>query len=273
MPIGPPQVLTRPAGTAPVGSPPGNEGNLDDEGIHGAPAPGPPTRGPFDCTGLSGPRSIAVRHRGAAARRTCRAVIPGLRCPPAVTTRQAHPPRTSPRPGNETRTVSAQPSGSARRRSRRADPRPRNWCCRTALGALFLAAVIGPSALPGTCTPAAATDIEAKALGIAASKQGDPYRWGAVGPERFDCSGLTFYAFRKAGKSLPRTAQEQYNQVPYIARSRRHPGDLVFFHHGNHVYHVGIYAGDGEIWNAPHRGSYVRRERIWTAAVSYGRVP
>jgi cell wall-associated NlpC family hydrolase len=136
-----------------------------------------------------------------------------------------------------------------------------------------LATLIGPSSLPGTCTRAAATDVEARALGIAASKQGDPYRWGAVGPEHFDCSGLTFYAFRKAGKTLPRTAQEQYNHVRYIAPSRRHPGDLVFFHHGNLVYHVGIYAGDGEIWNAPHSGSSVRLERIWTAAVSYGRVP
>jgi cell wall-associated NlpC family hydrolase len=112
----------------------------------------------------------------------------------------------------------------------------------------------------------------AKALKVAAAKKGAPYRWGAKGPGSFDCSGLTYYAFRKAGKKLPRTAAAQYNRVRHISRSTRRPGDLVFFHAGPSVYHVGIYAGKGKIWHSPKPGRKVRKERIWTSNVLYGRV-
>ena len=46
----------------------------------------------------------------------------------------------------------------------------------------------------------------------------------------------------------------------------------MFFHSGGRVYHVGIYAGGNTIWHAPHTGAWVHRERIWTRAVSYGRI-
>ncbi|TDT98742.1 cell wall-associated NlpC family hydrolase [Streptomyces sp. 846.5] len=136
--------------------------------------------------------------------------------------------------------------------------------------ALTLAAFAGSTLLASS--PADAATIEAKALSIAASKHGDPYRYGAAGPNRFDCSGLTYYAFKHAGKSLPRTAQAQYNSVQHISKAGLRPGDLVFFHSGSYVYHVGIYAGGGKVWHAPYTGSYVKLERIWTSAVWYGRI-
>ena len=136
--------------------------------------------------------------------------------------------------------------------------------------ALTLAAVAGSTLMASA--PADAATIEARALSIAASKHGDPYAWGASGPNRFDCSGLTYYSFKHAGKSLPRTAQAQYNSVRHISRSSLRPGDLVFFHYGSYVYHVGIYAGGGRIWHAPHTGTYVKQERIWTDSVWYGRI-
>ncbi|WP_052434297.1 NlpC/P60 family protein [Streptacidiphilus melanogenes] len=123
-----------------------------------------------------------------------------------------------------------------------------------------------PNADAGTLT------IGQRALGVAQSKHGDPYRWGATGPSAFDCSGLTYYAFRRVGRPLPRTAQAQYNRVRHISYSQLRPGDLVFFHYGSYVYHVGIYAGHWEIWHAPHSGSYVKLERIWTRSVWFGRV-
>jgi cell wall-associated NlpC family hydrolase len=135
---------------------------------------------------------------------------------------------------------------------------------------LTLAAVAGGTLL-GSGSASAAT-IEAKALSIAASKHGDPYRYGSDGPTRFDCSGLTYYAFKHAGKTLPRTAQAQYNKVHHISKASLRPGDLVFFHYGRSVYHVGIYAGHGEIWHAPHPGTYVKKEKIWTKSVYYGRI-
>jgi cell wall-associated NlpC family hydrolase len=119
---------------------------------------------------------------------------------------------------------------------------------------------------------ASALTIGQRALKVAESKYGDPYRWGATGPNSFDCSGLTYYAFRHVGRRLPRTAEAQYEHVRHISFAQLRPGDLVFFHYGSYVYHVGIYAGHWEIVNAPHTGTYVKLERIWTKSVWFGRV-
>lgn len=110
---------------------------------------------------------------------------------------------------------------------------------------------------------------------VAASRKGAPYKWGAEGPHRFDCSGLTEWVFGRVGKYLPRVAEDQYRYTRHIRRHHRRKGDLVFFHTGRRarsVYHVGIYAGRGMIWNAPHTGARVRKEHIWTRKVWYGRV-
>jgi cell wall-associated NlpC family hydrolase len=138
--------------------------------------------------------------------------------------------------------------------------------------ALTLAAVGGSIVAPGLAPEAEAVTLSARALNIAASKKGSPYRWGATGPRRFDCSGLTLYSFKRAGKILPRTAAQQYNKTRHIAPQSRKAGDLVFFHSGSSVYHVGIYAGKGKIWHAPKTGAVVRLEKIWTRSVWYGRV-
>ncbi|MFF9768811.1 C40 family peptidase [Streptomyces sp. NPDC053086] len=138
--------------------------------------------------------------------------------------------------------------------------------------ALTLAAVGGSIAVPGLATDASAATIATKALKVAASKKGAPYSWGASGPRRFDCSGLTLYSFKKAGKKLPRTAAQQYNKTHHVSSRSRKAGDLVFFHSGSSVYHVGIYAGHGKIWHAPRTGDVVRLQKIWTKSVWYGRV-
>lgn len=142
----------------------------------------------------------------------------------------------------------------------------------TTASAMTLAAVGGTLCVPGAAPEAQAAGHAMKALKIAASKKGAPYRWGATGPGSFDCSGLTLYSFKKAGKQLPRTAQQQYNRTRHISASQRQRGDLVFFRAGRSVYHVGIYAGSGKIWHSPKTGAVVRLEKIWTRSVSYGRV-
>jgi cell wall-associated NlpC family hydrolase len=138
--------------------------------------------------------------------------------------------------------------------------------------ALTIAAVGGSIVVPGVASDAAAATSATKALEIAASKKGSPYKWGASGPRRFDCSGLTLYSFKKAGKKLPRTAAQQYNKTQHISAKSRKAGDLVFFHSGSYVYHVGIYAGKGKIWHAPKTGDVVKLQKIWTSSVWYGRV-
>lgn len=138
--------------------------------------------------------------------------------------------------------------------------------------ALTIAAVGGSIVVPGVASDAEAATPATKALQVAASKKGSPYKWGAAGPHRFDCSGLTLYSYKKAGKSLPRTAAQQYNKTRHISASSRKTGDLVFFHSGSNVYHVGIYAGKGKIWHSPKSGEVVKLQKIWTKSVWYGRV-
>ncbi|MFF6996569.1 C40 family peptidase [Streptomyces sp. NPDC008313] len=137
---------------------------------------------------------------------------------------------------------------------------------------LTLAAVGGSLVVPGAAPDAEAATLAAKALNVAASKKGSPYQWGATGPRRFDCSGLTLYSYKRAGKKLPRTAAQQYNKTRHISASSRKRGDLVFFHSGRNVYHVGIYAGKGRIWHSPKTGDVVKLQKIWTRTVWYGRV-
>ncbi|MGW1892659.1 C40 family peptidase [Streptomyces sp. NPDC002004] len=138
--------------------------------------------------------------------------------------------------------------------------------------ALTLAAVGGTIVVPGVAADAEAATFGARALQVAASKRGAPYQWGATGPRRFDCSGLTLYSFKRAGKKLPRTAAAQYNRTRHVPASQRQQGDLVFFHYGSSVYHVGIYAGKGRIWHSPKTGDVVKMSKIWTRNVWYGRV-
>ncbi len=138
--------------------------------------------------------------------------------------------------------------------------------------ALTTAALAAGVLAPGLQPPVSAATVAVTALEIAASKQGSPYEYGGVGPDSFDCSGLTLYAFRKAGRRLPRTAADQYYGTRHITAASRAPGDLVFFHRGTSVYHVGVYAGGNRIWHAPKTGARVRLERIWAPDVWYGRV-
>jgi cell wall-associated NlpC family hydrolase len=97
----------------------------------------------------------------------------------------------------------------------------------------------------------AATSIRSKALSTATAQKGDPYKGGAAGPNAFDCSGLTYYSYKKNGKTLPRTAQSQYNKATKVSASKRAKGDLVFFGTSSkNIKHVGIYVGSGKILNA-----------------------
>ncbi|MEU4211883.1 C40 family peptidase [Streptomyces sp. NPDC026206] len=152
-------------------------------------------------------------------------------------------------------------------------PRITALTSRAATASALTAATLAASVLvPGLAPGAQAATVGEQALKVAASKQGSPYQYGATGPNRFDCSGLTLYSFKKAGKTLPRTAQSQYNSTRHLSGGSRQTGDLVFFHSGSNVYHVGIYAGSNKIWHAPKPGASVRLEKIWSNSVWYGRV-
>ncbi|WP_460811080.1 SH3 domain-containing protein [Microlunatus endophyticus] len=90
------------------------------------------------------------------------------------------------------------------------------------------------------------------ALAYAKAQLGKPYVYGAEGPSSFDCSGLVMRAWQQAGVNLPRTSQQQFNASPRVSLSNLKLGDLVFFY-GPSPSHVGIYAGNGQVINAPGR--------------------
>ena len=88
---------------------------------------------------------------------------------------------------------------------------------------------------------------------------GKPYRWGAIGPNSFDCSGLTYYLFGQLGIKIPRTSKEQINVGTYVAKKDLEYGDLVLFaRNGETINHVGIYVGDGKFVHAPQSGDVVK---------------
>lgn len=92
-------------------------------------------------------------------------------------------------------------------------------------------------------------------LAVAALALGKPYAFGAAGPDAFDCSGLTMWAFQKIGISLPHNAAGQSAYGALVGRDQLAPGDLVFF--GSPIHHVGIYAGNGQMIHAPQTGYVV----------------
>ena len=85
-------------------------------------------------------------------------------------------------------------------------------------------------------------------VSYARAQVGDPYVWGAVGPDAFDCSGFTMAAWAQAGVSLPHNSGAQMGSGTPVSTDALMPGDLVFYY--SPVSHVGIYVGDGQIVHA-----------------------
>ncbi len=95
-----------------------------------------------------------------------------------------------------------------------------------------------------------------KIIDVAMAQRGKPYVWAASGPGSYDCSGLTAYAFRAAGISLPHSSRMQSQMGQPVSRDQLQPGDLVFFY--SPVSHVGIYIGNGQMVHAPTSGDVVK---------------
>ena len=134
-----------------------------------------------------------------------------------------------------------------------------------------------PAPAPGTPVP----DVPSGAAGAvqaAMSRIGMPYVWAAAGPDAFDCSGLTSWAWAQAGRSLGHYTGSQYAQSRRISEGDLQPGDLVFFWApgaGGDPSHVGLYIGGGAMVHAPGRGRNVTTAGIhyWPGArLAFGRI-
>jgi len=124
---------------------------------------------------------------------------------------------------------------------------------------------IGANGNPGSATGQAI-------VAAAAALSGSPYRYGAAGPNAFDCSGLVKYVFAQFGISLPHNAHAQMSYGRPVSQADAAPGDLVFFLDGGYAYHVGIYAGGNMMYDAPNSGSTVGKHTIWTSNVVFRRL-
>lgn len=96
-------------------------------------------------------------------------------------------------------------------------------------------------------------------VNYARQQLGDPYVWGAEGPDSFDCSGLVYAAYRAAGLDVSRTtAANLGRQGQAIPLANARAGDLVYYDKPGATDHVGIYVGNGQMIEAPTAGQNVR---------------
>jgi cell wall-associated NlpC family hydrolase len=113
----------------------------------------------------------------------------------------------------------------------------------------------------------------ARAVAFALAQRGKPYRWGGEGPGGFDCSGLTWAAWRSAGVTIPRTAAGQLADLPRV-RGRLRPGGLLIYRtDGPSRRHVAMVIGRGRMVEALGRGIPVRSTSLrggWLGAVRPG---
>lgn len=91
----------------------------------------------------------------------------------------------------------------------------------------------------------------------AASQVGVPYRYGGADESGFDCSGLVHFAYRRAGKQVPRTTGSLWRTLPRVPTAKLRVGDVLFFRISGKVSHVGMYLGGRQFVHAPQSGRSV----------------
>jgi cell wall-associated NlpC family hydrolase len=140
------------------------------------------------------------------------------------------------------------------------------------LGLLLFTALLGgvPTQHSGQHAEAATTTTSPKqrirAMKVALAQRGDAYRYGAAGPNAFDCSGLTMYAYHQAGRNIPRTTDQQKAGLRAIAHKDKRRGDIILFVNGGDAYHAAIYIGNNQVVHASRSGTPVKVDRIWTSS-------
>ena len=149
---------------------------------------------------------------------------------------------------------------------------------RLALVAGLTGALVLPAAVVTTASPVHAQQTQEqgsfgeRVVQEAARHDGKDYRYGATGPDAFDCSGYVQYVFAQLGRKLPRTSGEQYAASQKVAKGDKRPGDLIAIHSSSgRVTHVAIYAGGGDMWVASTGSDRVRLQAIYTDRYRVGR--
>lgn len=126
----------------------------------------------------------------------------------------------------------------------------------------------GPSSIGGQPfnVPAPSAGAAA-AVAYAWAQLGKPYRYAGVGPDAYDCSGLTMMAWAQAGVSMPHGSIAQGAMFPRVPDSSLQPGDLAIYYPGHT--HVGMYVGNGMTISATHTGDFVRLQPVFRDGYQY----
>lgn len=124
-----------------------------------------------------------------------------------------------------------------------------------------------PPGVDPTPPPPASSAVEG-AIAYASAQLGEPYQLGGMGPNAWDCSGLTKASYASVGVYIgPHSSTDQYNymnaQGRLVPRDQMQRGDLLFYSYGGSAstprkYHVAIYLGDGKMIEAPNPTAPVR---------------
>jgi peptidoglycan DL-endopeptidase CwlO len=126
----------------------------------------------------------------------------------------------------------------------------------------------GPPPPPPPAPPPPPSGGNAQAaIDFAYAQLGEPYVWGAAGPDSWDCSGLTMGSWAAAGVTLPHYSVDQYYDTTPISYADIRPGDLIFWasdsSNPNTIFHVALYIGDGKMIQAPRTGENVQIQDVW----------
>ena len=161
----------------------------------------------------------------------------------------------------------APPPRHLRARPRRLST-PLRWLLSLALLTPLVAGVAGIAGVAETPAAVAAPGSPAAvAVRFALAQLGKPYRWGADGPESFDCSGLVQTSYKAAGIGLPRVSRQQDGAGRQVSLKALQAGDLLFYAKDTGdrrtIYHVGMYLGSGRMVEAPNRRAPIRIASIW----------
>lgn len=165
---------------------------------------------------------------------------------------ETSPPHATPRPAQGRTTEDSAERG---RTTDGADPR-------TVVPLRSVPRAVEPSPQEAAPAPSDPGTEAEQAVAAARTVLGRPYQWGATGPNTFDCSGLTQWAYRQAGVEIPRVSRAQWYSGPRVALADLAVGDLLFWAEDTSdpasIYHVGMYIGGAEVLYAPRTGDVVK---------------